>query len=145
MPMPASVMRVLQWGGCPRSTADRSRDIVRVIGPMDTFARAAEAALRSRGIDVSRVDEPLAGDVTAVAARLVSTRSSRLDAQAVMPSAPPLISCLMLTRGRLVPTRFAIDCYRRQTWPNRELVIVCDDPDSDLPAYVATLGEPTIR
>ena len=56
-----------------------------------------------------------------------------VDTQAVMPSAPPLISCLMLTRGRLVPTRFAIDCYRRQTWPNRELVIVCDDPDSELP------------
>ena len=68
-----------------------------------------------------------------------------LDAQAVMPSAPPLISCLMLTRGRLVPTRFAIDCYRRQTWPNRELVIVCDDPASELPAYVTTLGDPTIR
>ena len=68
-----------------------------------------------------------------------------VDPQTVMPSAPPLISCLMLTRGRLVPTRFAIDCYRRQTWPNRELVIVCDDPDSELPAYVATLDDPTIR
>ena len=68
-----------------------------------------------------------------------------LDAQAVMPSAPPLISCLMLTRGRLVPTRFAIECYRRQTWPNRELVIVCDDPESELPAFIAALGDPTIR
>ena len=68
-----------------------------------------------------------------------------VDTQSVMPSAPPLISCLMLTRGRLVPTRFAIDCYRRQTWPNRELVIVCDDPASELPAYVATLGDPSIR
>ena len=68
-----------------------------------------------------------------------------IDSQAVMPTAPPLISCLMLTRGRIVPTRFAIDCYRRQTWPNRELVIVCDDPDSPLPDFIATLGDPTIR
>src|SRR5688572_27292639 len=68
-----------------------------------------------------------------------------VPSDATMPSDPPLISCLMLTRGRLVPTRFSIDCYRRQTWPNRELVVVCDDPDSELPWYIATLGDPTIR
>ena len=51
----------------------------------------------------------------------------------------------MVTRGRLFPTRFAIDCYQRQTWPNRELVIVCDEPGSELPAFVAALGDPTIR
>lgn len=62
-----------------------------------------------------------------------------------MPSAPPLISCLMVTRGHLIPTQFAIECYRRQTWPNRELVIVCDDPASELPAFVAAIGDPTIR
>jgi glycosyltransferase involved in cell wall biosynthesis len=62
-----------------------------------------------------------------------------------MPAAPPLISCLMVTRGRLFPTQFAIDCYRRQTWPNRELIIVCDDADSELPGFVAGLGDPTIR
>ena len=65
--------------------------------------------------------------------------------EATLPAELPLISCLMLTRGRLVPTRFAIDCYRRQTWPNRELVVVCDDPASELPAYIATLCDPTIR
>ena len=64
---------------------------------------------------------------------------------ATMPADPPLISCLMLTRGRLVPTRLSIDCYRRQTWPNRELIVVCDDPASELPAYIATLGDPSIR
>ena len=62
-----------------------------------------------------------------------------------MPSAPPLLSCLMVSRGRLVPARFAIDCYRRQSWPNRELVIVCGDPDSELPDFLATLRDPTIR
>ena len=64
---------------------------------------------------------------------------------AMMPAEPPLISCLMLTRGRLVPTRFSIDCYRRQTWPNRELIVVCDDPASELPAYIETLDDPSIR
>jgi glycosyltransferase involved in cell wall biosynthesis len=51
----------------------------------------------------------------------------------------------MVTRGHLFPTQFAIECYQRQTWPNRELVIVCDDPDSELPGFVAALDDPTIR
>ena len=51
----------------------------------------------------------------------------------------------MVSRGRLVPARFAIDCFRRQTWPNRELVIVCAVPDSELPGYLAALGDPAIR
>ena len=44
-----------------------------------------------------------------------------------------------------MPARFAIDCFRRQTWPNRELVIVCGDRGSELPAFLATLGDPMIR
>jgi glycosyltransferase involved in cell wall biosynthesis len=51
----------------------------------------------------------------------------------------------MVTRGRLVPAQFAIEGYRRQTWPNRELVIVCGASDSELPALLATLDDPTIR
>jgi glycosyltransferase involved in cell wall biosynthesis len=51
----------------------------------------------------------------------------------------------MVSRGRLFPARFAIDCYRRQTWPHRELVIVSAAPDSELPVFLATLGDPTIR
>lgn len=62
-----------------------------------------------------------------------------------LPASPPLISCLMVTRGDLVPAQFAIDAFRRQTWPNRELVIVCGVPGSDLPDFLATLGDPTIR
>lgn len=68
-----------------------------------------------------------------------------VDTRAGVPPAPPLISCLMVTRGRLIPARFAIECFRRQTWPNRELVIVCGAPDSEVPGFLATLGDPTIR
>jgi glycosyltransferase involved in cell wall biosynthesis len=57
----------------------------------------------------------------------------------------PLISCLMVTRGRFFPTRFAIDCYLAQSYENRELVIVCDEPDSPVAAYVTWLNNPTIR
>ena len=36
----------------------------------------------------------------------------------------PLISCLMVSRGDVFPAQLAIHCYRKQTYPNRELVIV---------------------
>ena len=62
-----------------------------------------------------------------------------------IPSPAPLISCLMVTRGRLFPARFAIECFRQQTWPNRELVVVCAAADSELPEYLATLADPGIR
>lgn len=70
---------------------------------------------------------------------------SLVGSGATLPAAPPLISCLMVTRGDLVPAQFAIDSFRRQTWPNRELVIVCGVPGSEVPDYLATLGDPTIR
>lgn len=59
--------------------------------------------------------------------------------------AGPSISCLMVTRGGAMPGSLAIDCYRRQTWRDRELIIVCDTPDSAIKTMVAGLGDPSIR
>ncbi|WP_156679886.1 glycosyltransferase family A protein [Sphingomonas profundi] len=60
-------------------------------------------------------------------------------------AAPPLVSCTMISRGRIFPAALAIECYRRQTYPNRELVIVTAATDGALAAHVAALGDPTIR
>jgi hypothetical protein len=57
----------------------------------------------------------------------------------------PFVSCLMVSRGNDFPAQLAIQCYRNQTYMNRELVIVCAQPNSPLSRYVATLGDPTIR
>jgi hypothetical protein len=62
-----------------------------------------------------------------------------------MEAEPPLVSCLMVTRGALFPTLFAIDCYRRQTYPHRELVVVCDRPNSGVALLIETLDDPTIH
>jgi glycosyltransferase involved in cell wall biosynthesis len=70
------------------------------------------------------------------------------------PSAPetapaagekPLISCLMVSRGNIFPARLAIACYSRQTYPNRELVIVSAQPNSPLSEFVTNFGDPSIR
>lgn len=57
----------------------------------------------------------------------------------------PLISCLMVSRGDRLPAQWAIDCYRAQTYPTRELVIVSAQPDSEVEALMEEIGDPTIR
>ncbi|HZZ70382.1 MAG TPA: glycosyltransferase [Phenylobacterium sp.] len=53
----------------------------------------------------------------------------------------PLISCVMPTRGRPRFVAQAIEYFRRQDYPNRELVIVYEG-DGDLPAGIE---EPSVR
>src|SRR5271156_3284773 len=38
----------------------------------------------------------------------------------------PLVSCLMVTRGDRRTIKYALECYRRQTYNNREMIIVVD-------------------
>lgn len=65
--------------------------------------------------------------------------------QAAFPLAAPLVSCLMVTRGALFPARFALDCFLRQTYAARELVVVCDAPGTPLEEYCRALGDARIR
>jgi hypothetical protein len=43
---------------------------------------------------------------------------------------PPLVSCLMVTGRRPALAELAMGCFRRQTYPNRELIVV-DDSGTD--------------
>jgi hypothetical protein len=38
----------------------------------------------------------------------------------------PLVSCLMMTRGHLELMKYSLACYQRQTYANRELVVVAE-------------------
>jgi glycosyltransferase involved in cell wall biosynthesis len=57
----------------------------------------------------------------------------------------PLISCVMVSRGDRYPAAFAIECYRRQTYANRELVVVSANEGNELATFIAGIGDPTIR
>jgi len=59
--------------------------------------------------------------------------------------ARPLVSCLMVTRGKLFPARFAIACFQNQTYENRELIVVVDDASCELIPYVTSLKDDRIR
>jgi glycosyltransferase involved in cell wall biosynthesis len=62
-----------------------------------------------------------------------------------MTAAGPKISCLMVSRGLVFPARFAVECYQRQTYPDRELVVVTSRKDSELGGWLEALGDPSIR
>lgn len=57
----------------------------------------------------------------------------------------PPISCIMPTRGRMIPARHAIDCFLRQTYRHRELMVTCATPGSEVERYVSALADPRIR
>jgi len=58
---------------------------------------------------------------------------------------PPLVSCLCVTRARPGLLRRAVECFRAQTHPNRELVVVWESDDGATRGYVSTLDDPGIR
>ena len=60
-------------------------------------------------------------------------------------SSEPLVSCLCPTRGRVALLRRAVACFRAQTYPSRELVIVHPANDAETREYLATLNDASIR
>jgi hypothetical protein len=45
---------------------------------------------------------------------------------ALVTQTNPLVSCLMVTRGNIALMRYSLACYQRQTYANRELVVVAE-------------------
>ncbi len=57
----------------------------------------------------------------------------------------PLVSCLMVSRGRRFPAALAIESYRTQTYQPRELVIVSAAERCEIRSLIDELDDPTIR
>ena len=75
-------------------------------------------------------------------------RPRRVPAPAISKQTKPKISCLTVTLNRLVLLKESIQCYCRQTYPNRELVIVTDGTSRYRQAisdYLRWLGRDDIR
>jgi glycosyltransferase involved in cell wall biosynthesis len=77
-----------------------------------------------------------------------TTPSQNANAAFISKNTLPTISCLTVTSNRLVSLKEAIHCYCRQTYPNKELVIVTDGTPRYRQAisdYVRWLGRNDIR
>ena len=57
----------------------------------------------------------------------------------------PLVSCLCLTENRVHYLKRAIHCFMQQTYPNKELVLVCRATDQATLAYIDTLPAHLVR
>jgi mannosyltransferase OCH1-like enzyme/glycosyltransferase involved in cell wall biosynthesis len=56
----------------------------------------------------------------------------------------PLVSCLMVTCGRFEMAKRSIHCFCKQTYPNKELVIIDNDDTDILANWVKTLRDSRI-
>ena len=56
-----------------------------------------------------------------------------------------LASCIMATRGSIFPARLAIDCFQRQRYEDKELIVVCAQRHSEVERYVEATGDTRIR
>ena len=57
----------------------------------------------------------------------------------------PLVSCLCVTRDRVELLRRAVACFQAQTYPARELILLCESDDLATRDYAMSLGDPQIR
>jgi glycosyltransferase involved in cell wall biosynthesis len=58
---------------------------------------------------------------------------------------PPLVSCLCVTRDRPQLLRRAVNCFRRQDYEPRELVVVFESDDAATRGLLDGLRDPAIR
>ncbi|MCP5151013.1 MAG: glycosyltransferase [Chromatiales bacterium] len=140
------------------------RDAVTVLPASAVYPLAADDAAATRVDDdayavhhwsgswVTRAGVAPADDASRVALRVVErlhpVSEGTLDvaaARALWGDTPPLVSCLMVTARRVELALRAVECFRRQTYPTRELVVVDDDPDPTLGTALARLRDPSIR
>jgi glycosyltransferase involved in cell wall biosynthesis len=58
---------------------------------------------------------------------------------------PPLVSCLCITYNRLPYLQRAVECFRLQTYSNRELCVLYQAGDTPTREYLESLEDPRIR
>lgn len=114
-------------GYCALSGIGLNHDLLYLLGSEEAYTKFAAFASFYFDGDVER----------AKSARLRSAPRSCWDTAVgtrywrAVRKAQPLVSCIMPTTGdrrRFLPQ--AIKCFQRQTYPNLELVIVCDGEDN---------------
>lgn len=61
-----------------------------------------------------------------------------------MRNVDPKISCLCVTKNRVESLKKSVECFRAQTYPNKELLIVYDRADTETDLFFKTLADPNI-
>ena len=72
---------------------------------------------------------------------LIPEYLARFNRQAPLPR----VTAMLVTGRRPALARRAVENFRRQTYPNKELLALDDGPDDGLAEWIAGLGDPQIR
>ena len=72
-------------------------------------------------------------------------RFTSSDTPSLQAKMQPLISCICVTRGRVDLLSESIEYFFHQSYPNKELVIVCEDDDIATVDYLKNIDNPKIR
>jgi hypothetical protein len=98
----------------------------------DPARQGSRSAAARGGIGLSLIERlhsigvaPCSNDLVADY-RIQSAAALKYKAIEPPASERPLVSCLMVTRGNLDLMRHSVECYVRQSWAERELVVVTD-------------------
>ncbi|WP_029008558.1 glycosyltransferase [Azospirillum halopraeferens] len=111
----------------------------------ERLTRDAYALHHWDGSWIPGMPAPDDGRPAAVSVSVTGPAESPVAAATATGDGTPLVSCLMATRDRTALALLAIESFRRQTYANRELVIVDDGAQDTLARAVATLADPRIR
>ena len=126
--------------GCPAPKLTVTGELRR---GLRAFAEVRQRRSLRQAEDV--FDKPLVADAPVRLISAQGTEPPHLHSRPILGAAPLLVSCLMVTAARPTSARLAVECFQRQSYPNRELVIIDDGQTDDLADYVAGLGDERIR
>jgi glycosyltransferase involved in cell wall biosynthesis len=97
----------------------------------------ASAAMPPTPMTQENVLSRLQSSSVKLRAELSQLEPSTVHAGVMPPN--PMVSCLMITRGNIEMMMYSLACYRRQTYPNRELVLVTKpEVGEKVRAFIAT-------
>ncbi len=51
----------------------------------------------------------------------------------------PLVTCVMVTRGVVPILRHSAECFRRQTYPHRELLVICNQNEENVESFFTVM------
>ncbi len=96
-----------------------------VLPPLSASQVWTSCLVHGRCVSHAAVDLPVAYDI-------------------LQQSSHPKISCLMITRKRFSLAQKSIECFRRQSYPSKELIIIDYDSDDRLKQWTDSLSDASI-
>jgi hypothetical protein len=139
----AQAFAIQRWSGADlradTTEAEESRDVEAAPARFVLFDRGKVRLTATFDLEAQGRADEVVGPLVRLGPAISSLPQSGEEG-----AGAPLLSCMMVTRRRARLARRAIDCFRAQTYPEKELIIIDDDDDDTLARHVEGLADPRI-